>query len=105
MTSCKLGLPFLIHLPACTFKVTIATNNLFILWIPDNKLLIAIITCIEFINIHCFARTTSCFTEGNLTQAPNLFHNIGCIMRRDNINLIMTLVGHTKLKFRSQFLF
>ena len=105
MTGSELRLSMLIHLPTCTFKVTIATDNLFSFWIPDNKLLIAILTSIEFIDIHCFARSTSCFTESYLAQTPNLFHNIGCVMRCDNINLIMTLVSHTKLKFRSQFLF
>ena len=44
-------------------------------------------------------------TEGDLAKAPDLFHHVGCIVSSYDINLVMTFVGHTKLKLRCQFTF
>ena len=105
VTRGQFGLSFLVQLPVSTLQVTISTNNLLFLWIPDDKLFIAIFTGIELINIHRLTCTASCLTEGDLAKAPDLFHHVGCIVSSYDINLVMTFVGHTKLKLRCQFTF
>ena len=99
------GLTFVVHLPCRTFQIAVTSNNLLSLRIPYNQLLVAIFTGIEFIDIHRFTSASTRLSKSYLTQASNLFHHIRRIVSRHNIDLIVTLVGHTKLTIARQFAF
>ena len=97
MTRCQDGLSVLIILPISTCQITITTDDLLCLRIPYNQLFIAVLTDIKLIDIHLFSRSSTSFTKSDFTQSSNLLHHIWCIMCRDDIDFIMTLIGHTEL--------
>ena len=103
MACCQNRLSLFIVIPISTQQISIATNNLLSLWIPYDKLLVTIVTSIEFIDIHILSRASASFAECYLTESTYLLHHIRSIMGCDYIYLIMTLVSHTELTIRSKF--
>ena len=96
-------LAILVEIPRCAFEIAVATDDLLCLGIPDNQLFIAVLTDIELIDVHRLACSSPRLAESNLAQTTDLLHDIGCIVSRYDIDLVMTLVGHAKLVFCSQF--
>ena len=105
VTCCYHRLTILPYLPLTTKDITITTNNLLSFRIPYNQLSATILHRVELIDIHRFARTTSCRTESYLAQTSNLLHDVWCCFSGHNIYLIVTFVSHTKHPFRSQLAF
>ena len=101
MTCSQNRLTLFIIIPVSTKQISIATNNLLSLRIPYDKLLVTIVTSIEFIDIHILSRASTSFAECNLTKSAYLLHHIRSIVSCDYIYLIMTLVSHTELTIRS----
>ena len=95
-------LPLVIHLPCRPLQIAISANDLLCLRIPDDELLVAVLAGVELIYIHWFASASSRLTEGDLTQTADLLHDVGSIMSRHDVNLIVTLVGHAKLPLGRQ---
>ena len=91
------GLTLGIHLPIRSLKITVPTNDLLSLWIPDNQLLIAVLTDIKIVDIHILASATTCLTKNHFAQTPNFLHDIGCIMRSNDVDFVMTFVSHSQL--------
>ena len=102
VTCCNFWLSVFAYLPLASEDITITTDNLLCIRVPNNQLSATILHRIELIDIHRFARTTSCRTESYLAQTTNLLHNIRSSLSSHNINFIVTLVSHTKHPFRSQ---
>ena len=102
VTSSHHRLPVLSHLPVTSKNISVSSNDLLSFRIPHNKLAATIIHCVEFINIHRLACTSSCRPESYFAQTTDFFHHIRSILRRHHINLIMTLIRHTKHLFWRQ---
>ena len=89
----QLRLSLFVVFPISTQKITIATDNLFLIRVPDNQLLIAILAGVKLVDIHRLACSATSLTEYDLTQASNLLHHVGSVMSRDDIDFVVALVG------------
>ena len=96
-------LSLFIHIPSRSFQITIAADNLLCFRIPDNQLLVTVVTSVEFIDIHILAGTTASLTENDLTESAYLLHHVWRIMGCYHIYLVMTLISHTQLAGWCQF--
>ena len=105
MAGRKFRLSVGVHLPFGTLEIAITTDNLFGLRIPNDELLVTIVTGVELVNVHRLACAASRFAEGNLTKSSDFLHHVRCIVGCNDVNLVMTLVRHTELALRSQLLF
>ena len=97
VASSQMGLPLCIQLPVTAEEITVSANDFLGLRIPYDKLFIAVITNIKLINIHALTRTTASRAESDLTEPAYLLHDIRRVIGSDDIDLIMTFVGHTQL--------
>ena len=97
VTCGKNGLTVLVDVDVLAKDIPIATNNLLGFGIPHDKLLVAVVHSVEFIKVESLARSTSGFTEYDLPKSSNLIKGVGRIVSVDNINLVMTAVGHSEL--------
>ena len=98
----ELWLALLVELPVPTQQITVTTDNLVGLRIPDDELLIAVVAKVEFVKIHRFPGSTASLTESDFTKAPNLLQYIWRVICRNDVNLVMALIGHAKLLVGSQ---
>ena len=87
---------FFIEAHVCTQQVTVTTQYFLCLRIPYDKLLVRIVHHVIFVDVHGQACSSSCSTEGYLTQTSNLFHRVWRILCRNNVNLVVTSVGHAQ---------
>ena len=97
VTGGELWLPVFIHLPIRSKQIPIATNNLFGLRIPHNELFATILHRVEFVDIHCFSRSSASRSECHFAQTANLFHHVGGVLCRDDIDFIVAFVRHSQL--------
>ena len=97
MTCCENGLPLGIKVPLRSLQITVATYNLFLVRIPYDELLVAVLAGVELVNVDLLAGASSCLTESYLAQTAYLSHHIGCVVGRDNIDLVVAFVGHAEL--------
>ena len=102
VTCCDLWLSVFIYFPLATKDITISTDNLFRLRVPNNQLSTTILHRVELIDIHRFARTTPSRTKSYFAQTSNLLHHVWRSLSRHNVNFIVTFVRRTKHPFRSQ---
>ena len=105
MTCGQQRLSVVIHFPICTIKIAIPTDNLFSIWIPYNQLLVTAFHHIKIVNIHRLSRSSACISECNFAQSANLFHDIGRVLSRNDINFVMAFISHSELFFRRQLTF
>ena len=92
----KNRLPILVELPVCAQQIAIAADNIFSFRIPHDELLVAVVHSVELVYIHRFAGAPACRTEGDLPQTADFFHDVRCVVNSDDINFVMTFVGHTE---------
>ena len=97
VAGCQLRLSLLIELPVPTQEITVTADNLIGFRIPDYQLLVTVVTKVELIKIHRFARSASRFAESDFTKSTNLFQHIRRIICRNDVNLVMALIGHSQL--------
>ena len=83
-------------------KETVATNYLLILGVPDDKLLIGIGADVEVVKVESLASAATCGAEGYLTQAANLLKHVGRVLPRNDVYLVVALVGAAQLSLGSQ---
>ena len=101
----ELGLSLLVHLPLGAFEVTVAADDLLGLGVPHDELLVAVLADVELVDVHILARAASCLAEGYLAQTSDLLHHVRCVVGRDDVDLVVALVGHAELALRGQLLF
>ena len=101
----ELGLALLVHLPLGAFEIAVAADDLLGLGIPHDELFVAVLAGVELVDVHRLACAASRFAECNLTQTSDLLHHVRCVMGRDDVDLVVALVGHAELALRGQLLF
>ena len=102
MSRCQHRLPVFIGSPIAPVKVTVTSYNLFVFWIPYNKLSATIFHGVEFININSLSCASSRCAKRNFAQSTNLSHDMRTFDCRYHINIIVTLIRCAKLAFRRQ---
>ena len=89
----------------------IATQDLLLLWTPNNQLPIGILHRVKLVNIGLLARTSAIIAESDLPQASNLLHHMRRVMSGYDVNLIARLVGASEpflwcqLSFQQSFFY
>ena len=101
----KNGLTFLVKLDVGTQNVAITANDFFRFGIPHDELLVGILHRVENVEVTIQPRTTTCCTEGYLTETTNFTHHIGGILPCDNIDLVVALAGHAQTPLIGEFRF
>ena len=97
-------LPLVVCIPLCALKVAITPDDLLGLGIPHDELLVAVLAGVELVDVHRLACAASSLAEGNLAQSTYLLHHVGCVVGRDDVYLVVTLVGHAELTLGSKLL-
>ena len=72
VASSKDRLALVIKVNVCTQYITIAADNFLCLWIPDDKLFIAIVTNIKLIQVKLLTRTSARLAEDDFTKSSYL---------------------------------
>ena len=103
MTGGQDGLPVAVHLPGRSLQVAVAANDFLFLRVPHDELLVAIVAGVELVEVERLACASTRLAEGDLTQTTNLLQHVGCIVSRDDIYLVVALVGHAELFVGRQF--
>ena len=96
-------LSLLIVLPLVTHEVSVATDDFLFVRIPHDELLIAILACVELIDINALASTAAGSTESDFSETTYLLHYIRRVVSRNDKNLVIALIGHAELLLRSKF--
>ena len=99
VTRGKHRLSLVVYLPIGTYQIAIATDDFFLFRIPYYQLPAAILHGIKLVDICRLARTTTGSSESLFAQTPYLEHHVGRFLCRNDINLVMALVGHTHTAF------
>ena len=99
----QVGLPFGVHLPVGTVEVSVATNDFFGFRIPDNELLVGILSQVKLVNVAVFSSAATCRAEGNLAQSANLPHHVRALIAQYHVYFVLTLVGSAEQTLGSQF--
>ena len=99
------GLAVGIEFPIGTEDVAIAADDFLSLGIPDDELLIAVLTGVELVDVDLHARTSASLSEGDFAQTTNFAHHVGCLVGCDDIDFVVALVGHAELSLACEFSF
>ena len=102
---CQLRLPIGAYFPFTAEKIPVTTNNLLGLRIPDNQLFAAAWHGVELVNVGRLASSSSCRAECYLAETAYLQHHIWSIVSRNDIYLVVALVGHSELLVRRKLAF
>ena len=97
------GLPLVVEADIRAQDVSVAAQDFFGLGIPDDELLIGMLHDVELVDVHRLARTSAGGAEGNLAQAADLLHRVGGVMGRNDVNLVVTAVGHAQALVFGEF--
>ena len=103
MTGGEDRLSLIIQFPIGSHQVTIAADDLFLVGIPYDELLVAVLAGVELIDVHLLACAAACLAEGDLAQTTDLAHDIGCLMGGHHVDLVVALVGHSELSLTGEF--
>ena len=101
----KYGLPVFVKFNVSSKQITVSADNLLSLGVPHDKLLVAVVHRVKLVDVHALACAAACLAERNLAQTSNFLHNVGRVVSRYNINLIVTLVSHSELTLRRKLTF
>ena len=105
VTGCQDGLSIGCRFNVRSEDITIATDDFFSLWIPNNQLFVTVVHGVKLVQIVCLSSASTGFAEHNLAQSSYLQKHVRRIMGVNDVNLVVTFVGHSQLAFLSQFLF
>ena len=89
--------------PLITHQIAIATYYLLRLRIPHYELLVAVLACVILVPVKFLACSASSHTEGYLAQTAYLTHQVGRVVIRKDVYLVVALVGHAQLLLWSEF--
>ena len=101
----KDGLAVGTHLHIGAQDIAVAADNLFSLGVPHDELFVAVVHRVKFVQVVGLACSSASLSECDFPQSSNLQQDIGRIVGINDINLVVTLVGHSELAFRCQFFF
>ena len=105
VSGCQDGLSLRIVFNVLSKNKTVASQNFFCLRTPYDKLIIGIRAYIKFVKVAVFSRTSPCRAKSYLAQTTYLPQNIGRILIRNDINLVITFIGGSEALIGRQFLF
>ena len=86
-----------VQLPLCALQVAVAADDFFVVGVPHDELLVAVLAGVEFVEVAVLARSATGLAEGLLTQTANLAHHVGGIMSRYDEYLVVALIRHAQL--------
>ena len=87
------GLAVLVDRRIRAEKEAVATDNHFVIRIPDNQLLIRLLHLVIFVKVHGISRGAAGFAEGYFTQPADFRDDMGRILPRNDVELVVPLVG------------
>lgn len=103
MACCQNGLSVVVEVYFVSELVSVSAYYFFLVRIPYNQLLVALLHRVELVDIESLAGTTSGCAECLLALSAYLAHDIWRIMIVYNIYFVIALVCHPQLLVGSEF--
>ena len=97
-----LGAPVGVYLPVGAEQVSVASDNLLGLGVPHYELLAAVLHRVKLIYVGRLACAAARGTKCLLAEPSYLQHDVGRLLGRYHVYLVMALVGHTELPLGRQ---
>jgi hypothetical protein len=99
----ELRLAVLVKLPVGAEQVSVSADYLLRLGVPHDELLVAVRAGVELVDVHRLAGAAARFAECYLAQSAYLAHHVRRVVCRDDVYLVVALVGHAELALGREF--
>ena len=99
----ELRLAVFVKLPVGAEQVSVSADYLLRLGVPHDELLIAVSAGVELVDVHRLAGAAARFAECYLAQSAYLAHHVRRVVCRDDVYLVVALVGHAELALGREF--